>query len=160
MVSKLHYYQTTLEWTGNLGEGTTAYTRYERNFTAHSVGKPDILGSADPAFRGDKTRWNPEDLLLTSISACHKLWYLHLCAVNQIVVTQYLDYAEAVMDEGNEQQAGRFISAILRPKVIISKQSDLIRAKELHHEAHRLCFIANSLNFPIECEPEITHEIA
>lgn len=94
-MTKRHNYQTTIEWTGN-------------------------LGSADPAFRGDKSRWNPEDMLLVAISACHKLWYLHFCAENHIVALNYCDEAEAVMDEGNEEQAGRFILVTLGPKVQIS----------------------------------------
>lgn len=154
-MTKRHNYQTTVEWTGNLGSGTSSYTAYGRNFTASVKGKPDILGSSDPAFRGDKSRWNPEDMLLAAISACHKLWYLHFCAENHIVVLNYCDEAEAVMDEGNEEQAGRFISATLKPKVQISPESDAIKALALHEKAHKACFIANSLNFTVVCEATI-----
>ena len=149
---KQHIYQTTVEWVGNLGRGTSSYTAYEREFIASALNKPNILGSADPAFRGDKTRWNPEDMLLASISACHKLWYLHFCAVNNIIVQAYRDEAIAIMDEGSSEQAGRFISATLKPRVRISSESDAVKALVLHENAHHACFIANSLNFPVKCE--------
>ena len=94
---KLHHYRTRIEWTGNRGEGTTGYTAYDRAYTVSAYGKPDIEGSADPAFRGDASRWNPEEFLLAGLSACHKLWYLHLCSAAGITVTAYTDYAEAVI---------------------------------------------------------------
>jgi len=152
---KLHHYRTHIEWTGNTGEGTSGYTDYERSFTLSAYGKPDIAGSADPAFRGDASRWNPEEFLLASLSACHKLWYLHLCSAAGITVTAYTDRAEAVMDEGDNARPGRFVKATLRPQVTITQAQHIEQAKALHHEAHRLCFIANSLNFEVECECEI-----
>lgn len=152
---KQHLYQVIVKWVGNLGPGTSSYTTYERDFIVSASHKPDILGSSDPAFRGDKTRWNPEDMLLASISACHKLWYLHFCAVNNIVVLEYCDEAIAVMDEGGSEQAGCFLSATLKPRVRISKESDVDKALALHKNAHQACFIANSLNFPVECEATI-----
>ena len=137
---KQHTYQTTVEWVGNLGAGTSSYIAYERDFIASALNKPNILGSADPAFRGDKTRWNPEDMLLASISACHKLWYLHFCAVNNIIVQEYRDEAIAIMDEGSSEHAGRFISATLKPRVRISSESDAVKALALHENAHHACF--------------------
>ena len=154
-MNKHHTYCATVEWTGNLGKGTASYTAYSRNYTVKIAGKPDLLGSSDPAFRGDKNRHNPEDMLLAAISACHKLWYLHLCSAAGITVTAYTDNAEAVMDEGDSTQPGRFIKATLRPQVTITQAQHIEKAKTLHHEAHRLCFIANSLNFDVECECEI-----
>ncbi len=150
-----HHYTTKLTWQGNLGKGTANYRAYARDFVVQVAGKPDILGSSDPAFLGDKTRWNPEDMLLASISACHKLWYLHLCAVNHIVVIAYEDVATAVMDEGDASQAGHFVSATLAPVVTISQDSDSTLAYQLHKEAHQACFIANSLNFTVSCQPRI-----
>jgi len=154
-MSKKHTYRTATTWMGNLGEGTSSYTAYLRNFTVSAEGKPDLHGSADPAFRGDAGRWNPEEMLLAAVSACHKLWYLHLCADAGICVTAYTDHAEAVMDEGSRTQPGRFVKATLRPQVTITQAQHVEQAKALHHEAHRLCFIANSLNFEVECECEI-----
>ena len=151
-MSKHHTYRVTVEWTGNLGKGTASYTAYSRNYTVKIAGKPDLHGSSDPAFRGDEHRHNPEDMLLAAISACHKLWYLHLCSAVGITVTAYTDNAEAMMDEGDSTQPGRFIKATLRPQVTITQAQHIEKAKALHHEAHRLCFIANSLNFEVECE--------
>ncbi|MGC6408895.1 OsmC family protein [Bisgaard Taxon 45] len=156
---KKHIYNVEVEWTGNLGTGTSSYTAYNRNFSAMISGKPAVLGSSDPAFRGDGTRWNPEDMLLTAISACHKLWYLHLCAVNQITVISYVDSATAIMSEGGNVEAGRFISATLKPEIIISAESDIEKAFSLHDEAHHFCFIANSVNFPITINAEIKKDI-
>lgn len=156
---KLHKYNVQVEWTGNLGTGTSSYISYGRNFSAMVSGKPSLLGSSDPAFRGDSTRWNPEDMLLTAISACHKLWYLHLCAVNQIKVISYIDRANAIMNEGNDLEVGRFISAMLKPEIIISADSDIEKAFSLHNEAHHFCFIANSVNFPITINAKIEKDI-
>ena len=93
-MSKQHTYRATVEWTGNLGSGTSSYTAYSRDYTVQIAGKPDLLGSSDPAFRGDEHRHNPEDMLLAAVSACHKLWYLHLCSAAGITVTAYTDHAE------------------------------------------------------------------
>ena len=156
MTAKTHHYHTRTEWTGNLGVGTAHYTAYSRDHIHRAPGKADIPGSADPAYRGDPARWNPEELLLAAASACHKLWYLHLCSAAGITVTAYTDHAEAVMDEGSRTQPGRFLKATLRPQVTITQAQHIEQAKALHHEAHRLCFIANSLNFEVACECEIT----
>lgn len=149
-----HIYRVAVEWTGNQGPGTVGYTGYSRNHVIAAGAKAPIAGSSDSAFLGDPTRWNPEDLLVASISACHKLWYLHLCSLAGIVVTGYRDEAEGIMAE-DATGAGRFVSAVLRPRVIIRPGSDIARAHRLHHDAHTRCFIANSLNFPVVCEPAI-----
>ncbi|KGA01551.1 peroxiredoxin [Cobetia amphilecti] len=164
-----HQYSVELEWTGNCGDGTRHYTAYERDFVAHVSGKPSLEGSADRAFRGDAARWNPEDMLVASVSACHKLWYLHLCAEAGIRVMTYHDHAEGTMQEGtpaaddkqqaeNQGEAGRFTSIVLRPEITPAAGDDIALAHELHHRAHALCFIANSLNFPVSCEAVITHQ--
>ncbi|BDA85823.1 hypothetical protein Sa4125_33650 [Aureimonas sp. SA4125] len=94
MSYKIHRYASHVRWTGNRGSGTSSYTAYGRAHEIAAAGKPVIPGSSDPAFRGDPDRWNPEELLLASLSACHQLWYLHLCARDGIVVTAYEDKAE------------------------------------------------------------------
>jgi organic hydroperoxide reductase OsmC/OhrA len=149
-----HRYAVSVSWSGNLGSGTSGYRDYSRNHEIGADGKPVIQGSADPAFRGDPSRWNPEELLVASLSACHKLWYLHLAAEARIIVTSYTDRAEGVMEVGRDG-AGRFKSVVLRPTVTVAKGSDVGRARALHKPAHEKCFIANSMNFPVECEPEI-----
>ncbi len=155
---KEHTYAVTVNWTGNTGEGTASYTAYKRDFTVEGLGKAPILGSADPAFRGNSERWNPEDMLLASVSACHKLWYLHLCAVNDVNVLEYVDYPVARMVEGDGQRKGHFKDAELRPQIVISRQSDIDLAMRLHDDAHHECFIANSVNFPIRCRAVIKHQ--
>lgn len=152
MTSPLHTYRIGLRWTGNEGTGTSAYRTYNRNHDLLAHGKPVISGSSDPAFRGDATRWNPEELLLASISACHKLWYLSLCANAGVCVTAYDDDATAEMIE-DPDHGGHFRSAQLRPLVALKRGSDVELARRLHDEAHHKCFIANSVNFPITCLP-------
>lgn len=148
-----HHYNVSVEWTGNQGTGTSGYREYSRDHVIRTGSKPDIAGSSDPAFRGDATRWNPEDLFLASISACHKLWYLHLCADAGIHVLSYLDEAHGTMVES--QAGGRFTEVVLRPRVVIRAGDDRELAATLHHSAHEKCYIANSVNFPVRCEPTI-----
>ena len=146
-VKRTHRYAITLRWTGNRGEGTRDYRAYSRDYDILADGKPPIAGSADPHFRGDAARWDPEELLVASLSACHQLWYLHLCAVNGIVVSAYEDRAEGYMDV-TADGAGQFARVVLRPKVTIAA-GDPERAMSLHGEAARLCFIARSVNFEV-----------
>jgi organic hydroperoxide reductase OsmC/OhrA len=148
-----HIYRVRTSWTGNTGEGTADYRSYARDHVLSAVGKPDIPGSSDPKFRGDPTRWNPEELLVASLSACHKLWYLHLCSANGIVVTAYEDDAEGVMAE-EAGGAGQFTRVTLHPRVTISA-GDPKKAEALHDEAHALCFIAKSVNFPVAAEGQV-----
>jgi organic hydroperoxide reductase OsmC/OhrA len=150
-----HSYRVTVEWTGNRGPGTPNHSGYGREHTIGAGAKPPIAGSSDPAFRGDPARWNPEDLLLASVSTCHQLWYLGLCAKAGISVASYRDEAEAVMVE-EADGCGRVISAMLRPVITIRAGDDVATAIRLHHDAHHYCFIANSVNFPITCEPTVT----
>jgi organic hydroperoxide reductase OsmC/OhrA len=155
-MAKQHHYETTVRWTGNLGTGTTGYKDYGRNHEISAPGKPPIPASADPVFRGDASRYNPEDLLVASVSTCHMLWYLHLCAVNKVVVLDYEDHADGIMEESADG-GGRFLEVTLRPRITVTAQSDLETAKRLHHDAHEKCYVANSVNFPIGCEPTIRH---
>jgi len=149
-----HHYQASIKWTGNLGQGTGNYRSYERSHTIAIDGKPDISGSSDPAFRGDKTRHNPEELLLSSLSACHLLWYLHLCSEAGVIVTDYTDHATGTMVE-TENGGGHFTEVTLHPIVTIEEASMMDKARELHKKANELCFIANSVNFPVFHQPVI-----
>ena len=150
---KQHNYDVQMRWTGNDGEGTKSYKSYRRDHVISAAGKPEIAGSSDPSFRGDAARYNPEELLVASLSACHMLWYLHLCAVNRIVVVDYHDAASGLMRE-NDDGSGEFLHVTLRPAVTIEAGNET-KARELHHKAHELCYIARSVNFPVEVEPEI-----
>jgi organic hydroperoxide reductase OsmC/OhrA len=151
---KQHTYRCEIEWTGNDGQGTKTYTCYRRDHTIRVEGKPPIPASSDPGFRGDKTRYNPEELLVASLSSCHMLWYLHLCAVNKITVLEYRDAAEGLMRE-NPDGSGEFISVTLKPQVRIAEAGRESHAASLHHKAHSLCFTARSVNFPVEVSPVV-----
>lgn len=151
---KQHSYQVHVDWTGNRGVGTQSYIAYARDHVIRADGKPPLPGSSDPAFRGDPTRYNPEELLVASLSTCHMLWYLHLCALNQVTVVEYLDSASGVMEE-REDSSGAFVRVNLHPLVKIAAGSDPDKALALHAEAHHLCFIARSVNFPVEITARI-----
>ena len=149
-----HQYSLTVKWTGNKGNGTATYTGYDRSHTVSIGNKPDLLCSSDAAFRGDKTKYTPEDLLVASISSCHMLWYLHLCSEAGVVVTDYIDNAKGTMvvtDDGG----GYFTEVTLYPEVTITDRSMEEMANELHKRANQLCFIANSVNFPIHHKPAV-----
>ncbi|MDW7693294.1 OsmC family protein [Flammeovirgaceae bacterium SG7u.111] len=147
-----HQYNLKLTWTGNQGDGTSNYKTYDRSHTIAAENKSAILCSSDPAFRGDKTKHNPEELLLGSISGCHMLWYLHLCATSGVVVVEYDDDPIGMMVE-EANGSGHFTEVVLKPHVVVAEASMIAKANELHHQANKLCFIANSCNFPINHEP-------
>jgi organic hydroperoxide reductase OsmC/OhrA len=149
-----HYYKLHLRWTGNTGNGTSSYTAYQRDYDIKAAGKPVLPGSADPAFRGDPARYNPEEMLVASLSACHQLWYLHLCADAGITVTAYEDKAEGKMVQTAEG-GGHFEWVQLKPVVTITAPEKIKEAERLHELAHQRCFIANSCNFPVRCRPTI-----
>ncbi len=144
---KLHHFKATVTWTGNIGNGTTGYRDYERSHTVAIDGKKTIEGSSDPAFSGDGTKHNPEDFLLSALSSCHMLWYLHLCADAGIIVTAYEDHAEGTLTE--DPAGGRFTAVTLHPVVTITDASKTDEANALHARANKKCFIANSCNFPV-----------
>jgi len=152
MAEKLHHYQVTLVWQGNLGVGTRDYRSYSREFIVKGQTDKTLTGSADPAFLGQESQWNPEELLLASISACHQLWYLHLCADAGVCVVEYSDSPIATMDE----KSSKFISAQLRPSVMLTSGSDPDLAISLHELAHKKCYIANSLAFAISVNPAVS----
>ncbi len=149
-----HRYQLRIEWTGNNGSGTPDYRSYRRDHTIVAGSKAPIPGSSDPAFRGDPTRYNPEELLVASLSACHMLWYLHCCSANRISVVEYRDDACGAMEE-EANGSGFFKQVTLRPQVRIADESRGEKAMALHEEAHHMCFIARSVNFPVVVEPQL-----
>ena len=151
-MTKEHHYKTNITWTGNKGSGTKDYTTYERSYEVKVDQKTTILGSSDAPFRGDISKHNPEDFFLSSLSSCHMLWFLHLCADKGIVVVSYEDNAHGTMIE-NQEGGGRFTSVMLNPKVVINESNQIKQANELHAEANRKCFIANSCNFTVHHHP-------
>jgi organic hydroperoxide reductase OsmC/OhrA len=149
----VHTYDTVVTWTGNRGTGTSSYRHYDRAHEVTADGPTKILGSSDPAFRGDPARWNPEQLLVAALSQCHMLWYLHQCADAGVVVTGYVDHAHGTMAETD--QGGHFTEVVLRPQVRVAAPSMVEAAMALHGAAHRACFIANSVNFPVRHQPRV-----
>ncbi len=151
-MSKQHHYKATIKWTGNNGTGTDNYRNYERSYQISVENKSAILGSSDPAFRGDKTKHNPEDLLVSSLCACHMLWYLHLCSEAGVIVVDYIDNATGIMVE-TSNGGGHFTEVTLNPIVVVAENSMIDKANELHKKANELCFVANSVNFPVRHNP-------
>jgi organic hydroperoxide reductase OsmC/OhrA len=151
MAGDMHHYAVTVTWTGNTGEGTASYTSYLKDQEILVEGKPPIAGSADPAFRGNASRWNAEDLLVAALSQCHLLWYLSTAAKRKIVVTGYVDRAWGTMAM-NRDGSGQFTEVVLRPEITLAPGSDVEKADSLHHIAHQMCFIARSVNFPVRTE--------
>lgn len=155
-----HRYALTVDWTGNLGAGTQSYRAYSRDHVIRVPGKPPIDGSSDPSFRGDAARHNPEDLLVASLSACHMLWYLHLCSTNGLVVSRYRDAASGTLTLGADG-SGAFSNVTLAPEVVLDAGHDedaRQRALALHEAAHHMCFIAKSVAFEVSIEPSVRLE--
>lgn len=153
-MSKQHAYTTQIEWTGNTGDGTRTYKGYERTWNISVPGKPVIACSNDPLLGGDPSMMNPEDLLLSALSACHMLWYLHLASTAGISV---LTYEDAPIGTGSVSPngAGQFLAATLKPVINVAEGCDLAEAHRLHNDVHQYCFIARSVNFPVTYEPTI-----
>jgi len=151
-MAKEHHYKIDMIWTGNLGEGTKTYRGYERSHEYRIAGKPVLAGSSDPAFRGDPSKHNPEDLMVCSLSSCHMLTYLHLCALAGVVVIAYEDHATGTMAE-LPNNGGHFTEVVLHPVVTVTDVSMIEKANSLHHQANELCFVAASVNFPVKHEP-------
>ncbi|HEV7691594.1 MAG TPA: OsmC family protein [Hyphomonadaceae bacterium] len=151
-MSKQHPYTSRVIWTGNRGEGTKTYRGYDRTWQIATPGKPVVECSNDPLLGGDPSKPNPEDLLLSALSSCHMLWYLHLASDAGIVVVSYEDSPLGI-GETTPNGAGRFLSATLKPRIEVKAGADLKRAEAIHHEIHQFCFIARSVNFPVSYEP-------
>ncbi|MGI9419155.1 MAG: OsmC family protein [Geminicoccaceae bacterium] len=147
-----HRFSTRLVWSGAAEGPAVTYEGYSREYRVEIDGKPPLKGSSAPVFRGDAGLHNPEDLLVAALSACHMLWYLHLCTDAGIHVSAYSDEADGRMDRRGDEIA--FTEVVLRPKVTII-EGDAGKALALHRDANRKCFIANSVNFPVRHEPMI-----
>lgn len=147
-----HRYELSVRWTGDRGSGTTGYRDYDRTHEVSAPGKVTIAGSSDPAFRGEAERWNPEELLVASLSQCHLLWYLHLATTAGIVVLDYQDDPVATMAE-NPDGSEQFSNVLLRPRVRVSEPGMVEAGQALHDRVDAYCFIARSVNFPVRHEP-------
>ncbi|MGA7923095.1 MAG: OsmC family protein [Thermoplasmata archaeon] len=155
MSEREHRYQVEVTWSAKSGAGTTDYRSYHRDHHIRAPGKvADIPASSVPMFRGDASRYNPEELLVAALSSCHMLWMLHLSAEAGIVVVEYTDQASGVMTE-EPGKGGRFTAVTLRPRMWITERARVEDARGLHPRAHQLCFIANSVNFPVQVDPVV-----
>lgn len=153
-MTRQHHYQLGLKWEGNLGSGTLDYRAYKRDYTITVEHKGSISGSADPTFRGDQTKYNPEDMIVAALSSCHMMSYLHVCATGGVIVLDYTDEATGLM-ETNGEGSGHFVEVILNPIVTVADASMIENARLYHQKANELCFIANSVNFPVKHQPVI-----
>lgn len=147
-----HNYKVRAEWTGNKGEGTKNVRSYDRSHTVTIQGKPELHLTTDNPAVGDKTKLNPEDLLVSAISSCHMLSYLYVCALEGIVITSYTDNATGIMIE-EASGGGSFKEVNLYPICHVQNEQMIDKAIELHHKAHEICYIANSVNFEVKCNP-------
>ena len=148
----LKNYCVDVHWTGNTGSGTGNYKGYERSHSIVVDQKPVIFGSSDPSYRGDPTKYNPEELFIASLSSCHMLWYLHLCAEAGITVIDYTDHAVGTMEE-TADGGGYFKEVVLKPVVTVSEEKMVGLANDLHQWANKKCFIASSVNFKVLHQP-------
>lgn len=149
-----HRYQLAVQWTGNLGDGTSSYRGYSRAHDVVIPGLPVLKGSADATFHGDRERYNPEQLLLAALAQCHMLSYLHVAVRHGVVVTDYRDEASGLL-RLNRDGSGQFERVTLRPRVTLADAGQAELAARLHREANQVCFIARSVNFPVDHEPVI-----
>ncbi|MDQ0869114.1 organic hydroperoxide reductase OsmC/OhrA [Arthrobacter sp. V1I9] len=147
-----HRYALTVQWTGNLGGGTSSYRGYSRDHDILIPGLPVLKGSADPTFHGDRGRYNPEQLLLAALAQCHMLSFLHVAVKHGVVVADYRDEATGLL-KLNRDGSGQFERVTLRPQVTVADEQHVALAAQLHHEANQVCFIARSVNFPVEHVP-------
>lgn len=152
-----HNYKLTAEWTGNKGDGTKNVRTYDRSHTVSIPGKPNLFLTTDNPAVCDKSKLNPEDLLVSALSSCHMLSYLYLCSLEGVIITSYLDNATGIMIE-NESGGGKFKEVTLNPIVSVTEESMVEKAIALHHKAHEICYIANSVNFEVKCNPTCTIE--
>ena len=158
-VRRTHRYDLAVSWTGNRGSGTSGYRDYGRDHEIGADGRPVMEGSADPVFRGDKSRWNPELELVAALAQCHMLSYLHVCTAAGVIVTAYQDEPYGLMTE-TDDGGGHFTEVVLRPRVTVKSPEMTEAAGKLHEDASQKCFIASSVNFPVRHEPSVTVQSA
>lgn len=150
-VSVTHVYRSRVTWRGSTAAG---YEVYERRHSALMPPAEAVLAlSADPAFCGDERLANPEQLLLLAASSCQLLSFLAVAARARIDVVAYEDDAEAVMPEGETPL--RITRIALRPRIRVTAGTDPDRVHRLFEQAHRECFIANTLSAEISLGPRV-----
>jgi len=149
---KEHFYKVCTKWNCNNEDGNKNIRKYDRSHSVSIDNKPTLHLTTDNKAVGDANKLNPEDLLVSAVSSCHMLSYLYVCALEGVVVLDYIDNAMGTMFE-NEKGGGKFKEIVLNPEVIVAHESMIEKAIELHHNAHDICYIANSVNFDVKCLP-------
>ena len=148
----VHRYQTRCTWSGSTGVGYEHYRR-DHELTATPAAATLAL-SSDPAFRGDRSRLNPEQLLVMAASSCQLLSFLAVAARARLDILAYEDNAEGIMPE--DDKPVRIVTIRLRPRITLAiGPADENRVRQLVELAHRECYIANSLKTEITVEPVI-----
>ena len=152
---KQHEFRVAIQWTGNLGTGTSGYASYSRNHELSAPGKSTRIEGSSAVARGDHSRYNPEELLVGALSACHMMWVLHLCADAGIVITEYADAPVGEMAE-HPDGSGEFTRVVLKPRMVIADVARVEEAQAMHARDHHVCCLARSMNFPVENQPTVT----
>ena len=140
-----------LEWSYRNHPQTPA--EYDRNHTVTVNGAQKIGVSAATDFLGDANKADPEQLLTSSVSSCHMLFFLAIAKMRGFEVTQYSDRATAYL--GKDGTGGMAVTRIvLRPQMQFSddKRPDEETLKRIHEHAHKKCFIANSIKAEVSIE--------
>ena len=137
-----------LTWT----DGGKPFT-YESYPREHEIefkdGQDRLTASASPAYKGDGKHGDPEDLLVAALSSCHMLSFLAICTKKKITVQSYEDDAVGFLE--NEGGNLWITKVILRPKIM--SNADAATLEQIHHLAHKACFIANSVKTQVTVEP-------
>jgi organic hydroperoxide reductase OsmC/OhrA len=135
---------------------TSADYTYDTYNRAHEIAFKDgavvLAASSAPDFKGDDALVNPEEAFVASLSSCHMLTFLAICARKRLTVETYDDDAVGFLDRGPSGKLwmGR---AVLRPCVRFAGPVDEATLAELHHKSHENCFIANSVTTDVTIEP-------
>lgn len=151
-MSNRHTFEAHLSWTKPDEASSNRKRIYGKTHLMQINGKQDLTISAAKAFKGDPALHNPEDQLLSSIMSCHMMSFLYVCSQHNMEVFSYKDKATAIL-ETYEDGSGKIVSVSLFPQVIIADHNQIELANALHVKANKLCFIANSCNFPVQHEP-------
>lgn len=146
-----HAYRTRLRWNGSTAAGVRAYSRDHTAFASPTTTPVDL--SADPAFRGHPDRLNPEQLVVMAASSCQMLSFLGAAARAGVDVLTYEDEATSHLDLS--AQPARLATIHLHVTVRIADGTDETTVQALAAQAHRECYVANSLSTPVEVTIEV-----
>ncbi len=153
-MSDTHTFETTLAWPADAAQKLPPDPAFSRNSVLAAPGKPVIVASSPAVFGGDTARYNPEEMLMLSLSQCHLLTYLAIAAKKRMGILKYEDRVVGTLGMGASGKM-QMVDVLLRPRVTVAKGTNLTDAHALHETAHASCFMANSVNFTVRNEPLI-----